>query len=232
MECASSIWPNSSWSRSDRIPCRTPGEPRPTADPPAASTPTRRVEVAANPAKTPAAFDPPPTHATTTSGRSTPSSRSCCGRLAPDDALELAHHPGERVRPHDRSDAVVRVADAGDPLAQGLVDRVLERAAARRDGDHRRPEQLHAKDVELLAYGVDLAHVDRALKTQAGRRGRGGDAVLAGAGLGDDAALAHATRQQRLADDVVDLVRAGVGQVLALGEDPDPEALRQPLERP
>src|SRR5690606_28489707 len=44
-------------------------------------------------------------------------------------------------------------------------------------------------------------------------------AVLAGAGLGDDPALAHAAGQQRLADGVVDLVRAGVVQVLALEQD-------------
>jgi hypothetical protein len=40
--------------------------------------------------------------------------------------------------------------------------------------------------------------------------------VLAGARLGDDARLAHAPRQQHLADAVVDLVRAGVAEVLAL----------------
>ena len=43
-----------------------------------------------------------------------------------------------------------------------------------------------------------------------------GHAVLAGAGLGDDAPLAHALGQQALADGVVDLVRAGMRQVLAL----------------
>ena len=46
-------------------------------------------------------------------------------------------------------------------------------------------------------------------------RGRG-HAVLAGAGLGDDALLAHALGQQSLTDAVVDLVGAGVQQVLAL----------------
>ena len=40
--------------------------------------------------------------------------------------------------------------------------------------------------------------------------------MLAGAGLGDDAGLAHALRQHRLADGVVDLVRARMVQVLAL----------------
>src|SRR5690606_21951978 len=39
-------------------------------------------------------------------------------------------------------------------------------------------------------------------------------------GLGDDPRLAHAAGQQGLADRVVDLVRAGVVQVLALEEDP------------
>ena len=43
--------------------------------------------------------------------------------------------------------------------------------------------------------------------------------MLAGSGLGDDPGLAHAAGQQDLADTVVDLVRAGVVQVLALEID-------------
>ena len=49
-------------------------------------------------------------------------------RLVADDALELAHHPRVRVRADDRADAVVRALDRRDPVAQRLVDRVLERA--------------------------------------------------------------------------------------------------------
>ena len=41
----------------------------------------------------------------------------------------------------------------------------------------------------------------------------------AGAGLGDDARLLHAAREQRLPYGVVDLVRTGVVQVLALDVD-------------
>jgi hypothetical protein len=48
----------------------------------------------------------------------------------------------------------------------------------------------------------------------------GGDTVLAGARFRDDALLAHAPREKRLAERVVDLVRASVGQVLPLQEDP------------
>ena len=64
-----------------------------------------------------------------------------------------------------------------------------------------------------------VAHVDDALHAEQRADGRGGHAVLAGAGLGDDAMLAHAPRQQRLSDAVVDLVRAGVQQVFALQVD-------------
>ena len=63
------------------------------------------------------------------------------------------------------------------------------------------------------------AHVDDALQAEQGAgRGRG-HAVLAGAGLGDDAALAHAHGEQRLTEHVVDLVGAGVAEVLALEVD-------------
>ena len=86
-------------------------------------------------------------------------------------------------------------------------------------GTTSRPEQAHAIDVGLLARDVHLAHVDHALQPEARGHGRGGHAVLAGAGLGDDAGLAHAPGQQRLADGVVDLVRAGVVEVLALEID-------------
>ena len=56
------------------------------------------------------------------------------------------------------------------------------------------------------------------LEQGAGRRGR--HAVLAGARLGDDPRLAQAPREQRLAQRVVDLVGAGVGEVLALEVQP------------
>ena len=60
------------------------------------------------------------------------------------------------------------------------------------------------------------AHVDDAVEPEARADRRGRDAVLAGAGLGDDALLAEPPREHRLAERVVQLVRAGVEQVLAL----------------
>ena len=91
------------------------------------------------------------------------------------------------------------------------------------------PEQAHAEDVERLARHVDLAHVDDALHAEEGGGGGGGDAVLAGAGLGHEPGLAHALGEQGLAEDVVDLVAAGVVEVLPLEEDPAPELGTEPL---
>ena len=52
-------------------------------------------------------------------------------------------------------------------------------------GHHLGAEQLHPGDVERLAAGVDRAHVDGAVEAEVRRGGGAGDAVLAGAGLGD-----------------------------------------------
>ena len=129
--------------------------------------------------------------------------------------------------PHDRAEAVVRGLHGRHPLAHGLVDGVLERAAARRHRAHLGAEQLHAEHVELLALRVDLAHEHRALQPEQRGGGGRGHAVLARPGLGDHARLAHPRGEQRLAHHVVELVRARVGQVLPLEQHAHPQALRQ-----
>ena len=83
----------------------------------------------------------------------------------------------------------------------------------------RRAEQAHADDVQRLAPHVFRAHVDDALEAEQRTGGGRRHAVLPGAGLGDDAPLAHALGEQRLPQRVVDLVRAGVRQVFALEEN-------------
>ena len=123
------------------------------------------------------------------------------------------------MRASHRPDAIERRLHRGDPVAQRLVHGILQRLRARLDDAHGGAEQLHAKDVQRLAMGVFPAHEDLAVHAEQRGHGRSGHTVLTGTGLGDDAFLAHALRQQPLADRVVDLVRAGVTQVLALQVD-------------
>ncbi len=142
-----------------------------------------------------------------------------CTRLETHDALEVAHDHRERVRAGRGAETVVRAVCVGDPVAQRLVDRVLQSGRTRFDGDDLGAEQTHPGDVEGLPGGVDRTHVDDALEPEQGTRGRRRDAVLAGAGLGDDARLAHALGEQHLPQHVVDLVRSGVVQVFPLEQD-------------
>ena len=140
-------------------------------------------------------------------------------RLAADHRLEVAHHRRIGMRAGGRADQVVGVSTLVDPVAERLVHGVLQRAVAGGDRLDLGAEQLHAEDVGLLPLDVGRAHVDDAGQAEARGDGGGGDAVLAGAGLGDDARLAHAPGEQDLAEAVVDLVAAGVVELVALEVD-------------
>src|SRR5262249_16595198 len=76
-------------------------------------------------------------------------------------------------------------------------------------------QRPHPQYVRLLPLDIDLAHIDDALQAEFRAHGRGRDAVHAGTGLGDHPRLAHAAREQDLAQHVVHLVRAGMIEVLA-----------------
>ncbi len=137
-------------------------------------------------------------------------------RFAADDRLEIAHHHRIGMRAGDGADAIKRRADIGDPVAQGLVHGVFERLGAGLHRHHFGAQHVHAEDIRLLPFDVDRAHIDDAFKTEPRAQRRGGDAVHAGAGFGDDAFLTHAPRQHDLAEHVVHFVRAGVIELLAL----------------
>ena len=124
------------------------------------------------------------------------------------------------MRAGDGADQVVGVVDIGDPVAQRLVHGVLQGAGAAGDRHDLGAEQLHSEHVGRLALDIGRAHVDDAVEAEQGANRRRGDAVLPGAGLGDDALLAHAPGEQDLAHGrIVDLVRAGVIEFVALEID-------------
>ncbi len=100
-----------------------------------------------------------------------------------------------------------------------LVDRVFQGAATGTYRPHFSSQQSHAEDVELLARHVHFTHVDDALEAEeGGRRGRS-HPVLARPRLSHESPLAHFEGQESLANYVVDLVAAGVVEVLAFQQD-------------
>ncbi len=74
------------------------------------------------------------------------------------------------------------------------------------------------------------AHIDHAFQAELGANCRGGHAMLACACFRDDARLAHAAGEDDLAQHVVDLVRAGMVQLVPLEINLGPaQMLRQPV---
>ena len=123
------------------------------------------------------------------------------------------------MRSDDAADDVVRSADTAHPVAHRFVGGVLERAAAAGHLVHAGTHETHAEDVQRLPAHVLCTHVDLAGQAEPRAGGRGRHAVLACAGLGDDPCLAHAPGEQNLPERVVDLVCAGVREILALEPD-------------
>ncbi len=129
------------------------------------------------------------------------------------------------MRPGDCAEEVMGVIHIGDPVPQRFVDSVFQSAGSRLYRHHLGTQQPHPGDVERLALGVHLAHVDHALQSEQCACGRGCDAVLARAGLRDHPRFPHPFGEQCLAQNVVDFVGSGVVEVLAFEHDPAPASM-------
>ena len=113
--------------------------------------------------------------------------------------------------------------------AHRLVHRVLQRRAPRLHRHDLGAEQLHAPHVERLALDVDRAHVDGAAQAEQRGRGRGRRRRAGPRRSPRSRAACPCGASAGLAEHVVDLVRAGVGEVFALQQHAHAEPLREPV---
>ena len=92
--------------------------------------------------------------------------------LCTDNRLEPGDHLGEWRRPAGGAKNIVRGVDIGDPVPEGLVDGILEGVGPGVHRHHLGAHEPHSDDVELLPPHVLRTHVNSALETEQGRRGR------------------------------------------------------------
>jgi hypothetical protein len=127
-------------------------------------------------------------------------------RFGADHPLELTNQQRERMWAGNRANQVVSAINRGDPVAHRVVHGVFQSLRPRLHSYYLGAQQAHARDVECLSLGVDLPHVDGAVESEQRGRSCGRDPVLTRSGFRDHPRLAHAPRQQRLAEHIVDLV--------------------------
>src|SRR5437762_2936054 len=126
--------------------------------------------------------------------------------FAANHRMKIADHGGIRMSAQHTAQQVMSVADIGDPVAHCLVDGVLQSTGTGVDAAHLCSEEPHAEDIQLLAAHIFQAHIDHAFESKERADGGAGYAMLACAGLRNNALLAHTLRQQGLPQAVVDFV--------------------------
>ena len=139
--------------------------------------------------------------------------------LRSDNGLEIADHSRVGVWSGSGTDDVESVFDVGYPVAQRLVHRVFQRPGTRGHRHNLSTQKAHAEHVRCLTLNVGRTHVDGTGQAKQRANRCRCNTVLTRAGFGNDAGLSHATGKQDLSQTVVDLVRAGVVQLVALEVD-------------
>src|SRR5262249_36694451 len=134
--------------------------------------------------------------------------------------LEAGDDLWVRGRPDAGTDQVVRRLDVRDPVADCLACRFLERLRAEFDRPHLGAEQAHPFDVWCLSPHVLDSHVDHTVEAEPRARRGGGAPAWAGPRPRAYPLLPEPLGEPRLAQSVVELVRAGMEQILALQVEP------------
>lgn len=122
---------------------------------------------------------------------------------------------------------VVGVLNVRNPVAQRLINGVLEGAGTVLNRNHLRAQQLHTSHVQRLTLSVFLTHVDHALHAEERSRSRSRNTVLTRAGLSNQTGLTHTLSQQSLTNHVINLVATRVVQILTLEEHTRTSMLRE-----
>ena len=120
------------------------------------------------------------------------------------------------MRSQNRTKNVKRILHIGHPVADGLINRILQGFATRMNTRNFRTQEPHAKHIERLPFHIFNTHINFALETKHRRHSCRCHAVLSGTSLGNNPRFTHPVGEQNLPHGMIDFMRPRMGEVFAL----------------
>src|SRR3990172_7520916 len=114
------------------------------------------------------------------------------------------------MRTDYRADQIMGRLHVCYPIAQRFIDGIFQSLRPMIYGSHFGAKQLHAADIEPLAFHIFGSHVDNTAQSELCANSRRGYAVLPRPGLGNNPSFPEMFCKQRLSNTVVDFMRAGM----------------------
>ena len=137
-------------------------------------------------------------------------------QLLTDYALHLSHNIRIRMRSHRRTYDIECILRMTAPVADSLRACITQSHIARTDRIHLGTQHLHTLHIGMLALHIGSTHKDFTLHIHQGTDGGSCNTMLTSTGFCDDTGFTHLLCHQDLTDGIVNLVRTGMIQILAL----------------
>ena len=139
--------------------------------------------------------------------------------LPADHTLEIPHHGGEWMGPHDRTKDIVCVRHPLCPFPHCFIYSIFKCLRPTCHWMYLCPQQLHPVNIQRLAPGVLPSHKYFTFHPQQCSRRGSGYPVLAGTSFCYDPCFSHFFCQQHLAQYIIDFMGACMVQIFTFEID-------------
>ncbi len=133
--------------------------------------------------------------------------------------LKPSYHIRIGMRPHHRTDNVMRVHRIIDPIANGLVGGIFQGSTSRFGRTYFGTQHFHSGYIGGLTGNVNFTHIHHTLNAHECTDSCGGHPMLTCTGLGNDSMFPQLFSHKNLPDGIVHLVRSGMAQIFSFEVD-------------
>ena len=120
------------------------------------------------------------------------------------------------MRASRSADTVKCISDICYPVAQRFIHRIFECSRAALHRSNLGAKHLHPKNVRLLSFNINSAHIDNTLQAKTRAGGGCRNAMLSRSSFSNNPLLAHAPCEQNLTKNIIYFMRASVIKLIPL----------------